>query len=453
MKTWVSLLVFLFLAGPAFAQQPGVLASGPPFGSFDTPANAVFDLTGAVAITGWALDDTGVTAVDIQRDAHPSDPSGAVVNGRVFVGRATFVTGARSDIAAAYAAYPNATRAGWGYLMLTRGLIWDGQGAFRLYAIATDTRGNTTTLGSKLISVTNSTAVKPFGNIDTPTQGAMVSGSFVNFGWVLTPNAGATVPAGNARVAIDNVYLPQSSECLTSRADITQGFPLFNTSQAIRCFRIDTTKYADGLHTIGWVVTDSAGQADGLGSRFFTIANTAFGPGQYLVGNEIQAGRYYAAPASGCYWKRLSGLGGTTKDIIANDFLGSGLNQAVIDIRASDVAFSTESECGTWTAAPRGGLQTTIPPGTWLVNTQLAPGTYRAVAASSCYWKRLRNFDGGFVPSSPMISSRPLASSSSLSRPMMSASTPTASAAHGRACRRSPRRRQLKNSRWNSRHG
>src|SRR5687768_2054344 len=75
---------------PVFAQS-----SGPPFGSFDTPANNTLGLTGAVAITGWALDDTGVASVEIYRDAHPNDPPGAVVNGRVFIGTASFVTGAR----------------------------------------------------------------------------------------------------------------------------------------------------------------------------------------------------------------------------------------------------------------------------------------------------------------------------------------------------------------------
>jgi hypothetical protein len=135
---------------------------------------------GSIAITGWALDDIGVRQVDIFRDAHPNDPPGAAVNGRVFVGTANFVSGARPDLAGLYPNYPNATRAGFGYLMMTRGLVWDGQGAFTLYAVATDTEGNTTTLGSKVIAVTNAAADKPFGTIDTPAQGGIVSGTFVN---------------------------------------------------------------------------------------------------------------------------------------------------------------------------------------------------------------------------------------------------------------------------------
>ena len=34
----------------------------------------------------------------------------------------------------------------------------------------------------------NASATKPFGAIDTPTQGGLASGAgFVNFGWALTP--------------------------------------------------------------------------------------------------------------------------------------------------------------------------------------------------------------------------------------------------------------------------
>ena len=31
--------------------------------------------------------------------------------------------------------------------------------------------------------------------------------------------------------------------------------------------------------------------------------------------------------------------------------------------------------------------------GTWVVNSQIAPGTYRTAGGSKCYWARLRNFN------------------------------------------------------------
>ena len=72
---------------------------------------------------------------------------------------------------------------------------------------------------------------------------------------------------------------------------------------------------------------------------------TSFGDGTQIVGVDIAAGTYRTDGSDSCYWKRLSGFGGTMDDIIAND-LPTG--PAVVTISASDAAFSSE-HCGTWT--------------------------------------------------------------------------------------------------------
>jgi hypothetical protein len=99
-------------------------------------------------------------------------------------------------------------------------------------------------------------------------------GTFNVGGWVLTPNGGATIPASGVRVTIDGVVLPDTP-AVFNRSDITSGFPGFNTTGAGRSLVVDTTRYADGLHTIGFLVTDSAGASDGVGGRFFRIDNSA----------------------------------------------------------------------------------------------------------------------------------------------------------------------------------
>jgi hypothetical protein len=76
------------------------------------------------------------------------------------------------------------------------------------------------------------------------------------------------------RVAIDGVFLA-GVPSVSARADISAGFPQFNTTQAGRGLFIDTTAYANGTHTIGWLVTDSLGAADGVGSRFFKVQNAS----------------------------------------------------------------------------------------------------------------------------------------------------------------------------------
>ena len=249
-------------------------SAGNPFGGFDTPDNNA-TIQGSVPVTGWVLDDIGVTKVQIFRDAHPSDPSGAIVNGRVFIGNATLVDGARTDIASAFPNHPVNYNAGWGYLMLTRGLIWDGQGSFNLYAIATDVEGHAVTLGSKTVTVDNGpgnpAAQKPFGSIDTPDQGGLASGNYPNTGWVLSP--GTTVPAGGVRVVIDGVFLSNTFS-VSDKPDLKSLFPSFDTSTAGRGSFIDTTQFANGVHSIQWIVTDALGRSEGIGSRYFTITNS-----------------------------------------------------------------------------------------------------------------------------------------------------------------------------------
>jgi hypothetical protein len=120
---------------------------------------------------------------------------------------------------------------------------------------------------------------------------------------------------------------------------------------------------------------------------------TRFGAGQYRVGDDIAAGRYFTAVTDGCYWERQSGLSGTLLDVVANDFVDYSAPQYILDILGSDVGFETDARCGTWDQAPKGGTRATIPSGVWLVGSQVAPGTYRTTAPAGCYWERVRNFE------------------------------------------------------------
>ena len=78
-----------------------------------------------------------------------------------------------------------------------------------------------------------------------------------------------------------------------------------------------------------------------------TAAPAGFGDGTYVVGEDIDPGRYSAPGGEFCYWERLSGFGGTIDEIIAND-ISEG--PATVEIAGSDAGFSTNG-CGTWTPA------------------------------------------------------------------------------------------------------
>jgi 5-hydroxyisourate hydrolase-like protein (transthyretin family) len=264
-----------------------VLASppaGPPIGFFDTPSNGAIGLTGSFAVTGWALAATSMDRVEIWRDLMPGeDPAHAYTTdpshqayGKVFIASAPFVAGSRPDVAAAYPNYAQATRSGWGYLLLSWGLWNQGNGTYTLYAHAYDTEGNHTLLGTRTITVDNAHATKPFGALDTPGYGNAVFGSVWNYGWALTPKVNGTpsCTVSTVQMTIDSAppYFPVSYGA--PRSDIAAGFPGFsNSGGAGGAYYLDTTALGDGMHQIGWLVTDSCGRQDGVGSRLFTVQN------------------------------------------------------------------------------------------------------------------------------------------------------------------------------------
>lgn len=130
-------------------------------------------------------------------------------------------------------------------------------------------------MGTKTISCDNANATKPFGTIDTPAQGGVVSGSAYRvWDWVLAhqpkmiPLDGSTLTLWLDGIAIGNVTYG------FARADIQSLFPDYkNTDTAVWYFDLDTTLYPNGVHSIALVAVDDAGAGDGIGSRFFTIQN------------------------------------------------------------------------------------------------------------------------------------------------------------------------------------
>jgi len=249
-------------------------AAAPPQGFFDTPIDGSTGVTGSIPVTGWAVDDVEIVGVRILRDPVAGEPQGSLV----FIGNAVLVEGARPDVAAAYPASPRSTRAGWGYLMLTNFLPNLGNGTFKLTAIADDADGHSTILGTKIITCANAMATAPMGAIDTPTQGATVSGTVTNFGWVLSPGTRRADPpgGGTVRVVIDGAVLGAVPSGWTSRTDLTALFPAAQFPGIVNALGVatfDSATLANGLHTLSWLVTDNLGSASGIGSRYFTVSN------------------------------------------------------------------------------------------------------------------------------------------------------------------------------------
>jgi hypothetical protein len=120
-----------------------------------------------------------------------------------------------------------------------------------------------------------------------------------------------------------------------------------------------------------------------------------FGDGQHQVGKDVQPGTYRTREASsGCYWQRLKGFSGAFEDIIAN---GNENGPAVVTISANDAGFTSQN-CGTWTQdlSQITKSKTSFDEGTFIVGTDIEPGTYKNSGEDNCYWQRMKDFSGSF---------------------------------------------------------
>lgn len=258
----------------------------PPFGFFDTPVDGSIVMS-SIPVTGWALDDIGIDEVTIWRDAEDGSRE-------IYIGEAVQVEGPRPDIEQAYPTYPMSYKGGWGYMLLTNMLPNGGSGTFTLHAYAKDHSGNKVKLGSKTIVCDNANAVKPFGAIDTPAQGGETpKGPYIIFrnqGWVLTPMPNKIPINGSTiKVYIDGQYI---GNCIYNiyRKDIAALFPGYaNSEGAMALHDFDTDVFATGLHTIQWIVTDNAGNTDGIGSRYFTLQNYGYNDQAANITNQVNS--------------------------------------------------------------------------------------------------------------------------------------------------------------------
>ncbi len=258
-------------------------SDGLPFGVFDSPKNGA-TVSSSILLSGWALDDSSVETVKLYYQT-PRGP--------VYIGTAIFSDGARPDVEKDFPNYPNASRAGWGYMLLSYFLPNGGNGTFTFIAIATDDQGNFATLGTTTVTIDNINTVKPFGAIDTPKPGETISGkNYPVFGWALTPPPNRIPGDGSTiNVVIDNAIFVGQPDYGLPRPDIARLFPDYvNSSAAGGLFYFDTTAFSNGIHQIAWTVRDNAGNIDGIGSRYITIDNSGLSTRRLTVQSSPDTG-------------------------------------------------------------------------------------------------------------------------------------------------------------------
>jgi hypothetical protein len=118
--------------------------------------------------------------------------------------------------------------------------------------------------------------------------------------------------------------------------------------------------------------------------------------GTHRIGKpDVLPGTYRSLGGDGCYWSRLKNFSGELGGILAND-IASG--PTVVTIKTSDKGFDS-NDCATWTSNLKRitKSRTTFGEGTFIMKTDIAPGTYRSKAGKDCYWARLGNFSGEII--------------------------------------------------------
>jgi hypothetical protein len=246
-----------------------------PFGSFELPADGAV-VSGSIPISGWVLDDTMVTSIKLYYSSVSGSAATDPKNWYLIEDDVTCLWGARPDVAYKYWDNYYCDFAGWGYMCLTYFLPNRGIGPYMLHVVASDIAGNSTTW-SVTVNGDNANRVKPFGAIDTPGQCGIAEGyasenyMFRNWGWALTPWPN-TIPSDGISVFVDGVNLGNVTYDLY-RSDIASYFPYYdNTYGAGGYFDIDLSNYEDmSQHTLYWYAIDSAGNRDGIGSRYFYV--------------------------------------------------------------------------------------------------------------------------------------------------------------------------------------
>jgi hypothetical protein len=241
------------------------VTNAPPFGSLDWAGDqkntaTTIPVSDVLAVVGWAAD---------VKDGAPVKQVEITIDGSA-VGNASLGS-ARPDVAAAYnnSSYLNS---GWSFVYSAS---YMAAGTHTVSAVAFDSLGLSTTIGTKTFTVTGN--APPFGNLDwagDQKNGATTIPSadvLAVVGWAADGTDGA--PVKQVQVSIDG-SLVGSASLGSARADVAAAFGarFINSGWS---FVYAASYMAAGTHTVSAVAFDSLGNQTLLGSKTFTITGNA----------------------------------------------------------------------------------------------------------------------------------------------------------------------------------
>jgi beta-N-acetylglucosaminidase len=207
----------------------------PTKGSIDGLTNGTV-LKGEEVISGWALDGSGISRVDV------------LIDGKV-KGQAQY-GGARPDVLNAYPEYQN-FYSGYSYTLNTQNL---NNGSHSLTVRATTNSGSVKDLHTVTVNVQNPNLnLETKGSIDSPTNGSTIKDDTIVRGWVLDGTGVSKV-----EVLVDGLLKGQA-EYGISRPDVLTAYPEYQNANSGYQFILNTRTIVTGEHTLTVKVTRTNG--------------------------------------------------------------------------------------------------------------------------------------------------------------------------------------------------
>ncbi len=282
------------LAAPcarAARQEPQPLACpSQTLGSIDVPVDGA-TVSGYVQVIGFALDGNLVSNVDVFVD-------GTDEANRVSTAGGANINLPRPDVIQFFPQYGGTVGKYPGYEASFKASRFSN-GAHTVYVRITDVSGCAYFLTPRAIKIDNARNQPPFGGVDfpLPDSGVSANGVLTVAGWALddrkVDHVDVFVDGLIERQAVTGIY----------RADVAANYP--DNPQAIVAgfvLNIDSTRYANGVHTVTVKAVDDQGQQGLLGSRRVQMFNNSpnlapFGEVEFPLlnstwfGNCFQVGR------------------------------------------------------------------------------------------------------------------------------------------------------------------
>ena len=245
------------------AEQRARACPSQTLGSIDVPVDGA-TVSGYVQVIGFALDGNLVSNVDVFVDG--TDPSNVVSA----AGGAN-INLPRPDVIQFFPQYGGTAGEHPGFEASFKASLFSN-GLHTLYVRITDVSGCSYFLTPRVVTIDNTLNQPPFGgvNFPQPDSGVSANGILEVAGWALddrkVDHVDVFVDGLIERQAVTGIY----------RADVSANYP--DNPQAIVAgfiLNIDSTRYANGVHTVTVKAVDDQGQQGLLGTRRVQVFNNS----------------------------------------------------------------------------------------------------------------------------------------------------------------------------------